>query len=237
MVVCQFPAPPHRPPPVHDLCLIEAPSPDLLAEVYRLRVRAWAARNAAFPANLESWSDPFDATAGHFVVTASGRPVAAARLTIHASPADAPDGELYAAMDSADAPPPVAALSRLVVCPRYAGRGLSRWLDIERMAHARRQGCKSLIVCTGTSDDRIAQLHALGFRTLYRAPTQVSGVLAATAPPFVLARGLQRRHAVRTLQMGLRTRPQRPNDSRRSSASLSMVLEENVGEQEEVKCG
>lgn len=190
MVVCQFPAPPYRLPPVDDLRLVEAPSPALLAEVYRLRVRAWAARNAAFPADVESWSDAFDASARHFVVTSGSRPVAAARLTIHAAPADAPDGELYAAMDGAEAPAPIAALSRLVVCPRYAKLGLSRWLDIERIAEARRQGCASVVVCTGASDYRIGQLQALGFRKLYRASRQAAGVLAATAPPFVLARRL-----------------------------------------------
>lgn len=187
MVVCQFPTPPYRPPPVDDLRLIEAPSADLLAEVYRLRVRAWTARNAAFPAGIESWSDAFDATAQHFVVVADRHPVAAARLTLHASPAEAPDGELYGAMDRADAPAPVAAFSRLVVCPRYAKQGLSRWLDIERIAYASRRRSRSLVTCTGSSGARIAQLHALGFRTLYRARAQVAGVLAATAPPFVLA--------------------------------------------------
>lgn len=186
MVVHPFPEPRRQPPQMHELRLIEVPSPDLLAEVYRLRVRAWAARNATFPAGLKSWSDPFDASARHFVVVAGERPVAAARLTIHDTAADAPDGELYAALDAADAPAPVAAFSRLAVCPRYAKQGLSRWLDIERIAFASRSRCRSVVISTGSSDARIAQLHALGFRTLYRARTQVEGVLAATAPPFVL---------------------------------------------------
>lgn len=193
MVVCPFPTPAFRRPPLQDLRLDETPPADLLAEVYRLRVRAWAARTEAFPANIESWSDTFDPIAKHFVIVAEGRPVAAARVTIHTALGDAPDGELYGAMNPADAPPPIAALSRLVVCPSYAKHGLSRWLDVERLTHARKSGCFSAVVCTGTAAQRIDQLQALGFRCLYRARAQVGGVLAATSPPFVMALDLRRR--------------------------------------------
>lgn len=162
------------------------PSRELLAEVFKLRVRAWAARTSAFPPGLESWSDTFDAIAHHFVIVDADRPVAAARLTIHSVPAEAPDGELYDKVSPADAPAPLAAISRLVVCQHHASAGLSSLLDDVRLRRARELGCKSVLVANGASDARIVQLEALGFRSLYRACKQVPGVLAQTCPPFIM---------------------------------------------------
>lgn len=161
----------------------------MLAQVYKLRVRAWRARNGAFPA-VESWSDTYDHIAQHFVIVADDRPVAAARITIHTSLAEAPDGEVYAAVTPADAPAPVAAISRLVVCPQYARRGLSRRLDEARIEFARQAGCKSVIGHTVAGPTRIAQLEALGFRCLHRAAKQPRGALAGTGLPWIIALNL-----------------------------------------------
>jgi GNAT superfamily N-acetyltransferase len=158
-----------------------------LAEVYKLRVSAWRSRNGAFPADIESWSDAYDVTARHFIIVADDRPVAAARVTIHASLADAPDGEVYAAVTPADAPAPIGAISRLVVCPQYAGRGLSRRLDDARIKFARQAGCKSVIGHTTAGPSRIAQLQALGFRCLHVADKQPPGALAGTGLPQIIA--------------------------------------------------
>jgi GNAT superfamily N-acetyltransferase len=177
----------HILPLPHGLRLIETPSPELLVEVFKLRVRAWGARTAAFPASIESWSDPFDAVAHHFVIVDGARPVAAARLTIHAAPADAPDGEVYEAVRPADAPAPVAAISRLVVCPHHAKKGLSHWLDEARIEFTRRVGCNSVIGNTTAGPERIAQLRALGFRCLHRSAKRPLGALAGTGFPAVLA--------------------------------------------------
>jgi len=167
------------------LQLIDAPSPALLQEVYKLRVRAWRARVPAFPCSVDAWSDAFDSGAQHFVFANAGDPVGAARVTIHDAPTSAPDGLIYADVRAADAPPPIAAFSRLVVCSRYAGAGLSQRLDAVRLAHAAEMGCRSVLVGVSAGEARAAQLRKLGFRELHQARQQVPGILAHTAPPLI----------------------------------------------------
>lgn len=173
------------------LRLVDALSIDQLDEVYRLRVQAWRARTGLFPSDLELWTDEFDQRAHHFAILDDGRPVAAARVTIHADTAEAPDGEVYGELSETEAPAPVAAFSRLVVSPLYAKAGLSHCLDEARLDLARREGCKTVIGHTVAGPSRIVQLQALGFRVRYRAKLQPRGGLAGTGRPLVLVLDLQ----------------------------------------------
>ena len=159
--------------------LFETRDAALLQAVYRLRARAWRARNPSFP-DIETWSDPFDGTGRHWVVVdPDGAPVAAARLTVHATAADAPDATIYGEEILAMAGP-VGSINRLVVAPEQAGTGLTRWLDEVRIAAARAAGCRFIIGATRASDRRIASARRLGFEVVGQARPYTQGPLATT---------------------------------------------------------
>ena len=159
--------------------LFETRDAALLQAVYRLRARAWRARNPSFP-DIETWSDPFDGTGRHWVVVdPDGAPVAAARLTVHVTAAEAPDATIYgeAILGMAG---PVGSINRLVVAPEQAGTGLTRWLDEVRIAAARAAGCRFIIGATRASDHRIRSARRLGFEVVGQAGPYLQGPLATT---------------------------------------------------------
>ncbi len=159
------------------LSLVEAGEEELLHAIYRLRVRAWRARNASFP-EITAWSDPYDEIARHWaVLDSAGRPVAAARLTVHRTPRDAPDASIYGdailAMEG-----PVGSINRLVVAPEQGGRGLTTLLDEVRLAAAREAGCRFVIGATRAGDRRIEAARRLGFEVVGPATPSSDGPLA-----------------------------------------------------------
>ena len=96
----------------------------LLREIGRLRVAAWETETSR-AAEMDIWLDEFDRSARHWVVFCEGMPVAAARLSVHASLAEVPDAESYADVFTQPPPAPIASLNRLVVHPSARGAGLS----------------------------------------------------------------------------------------------------------------
>lgn len=161
--------------------LVRSPSRALLDEVFQLRARAWRARAPKFPADVVSWSDAFDADSKHFVACqVDGSPVAAARLTVTDAVHKGPDFETYRALDCYAFEKPLSFLSRLVVCPHHAGRGLAQALDETRLSVARELGCKTVLASTRTGERRIHQLEGYGFRRLCVVTSQ-TGPLTSVA--------------------------------------------------------
>lgn len=156
---------------------LETRDPDILQQVYRLRVEAWRARNPDFPA-LERWNDSFDASGRHWVIVDHGRPVAAARLTVHSALAEVPNAEIYRDLLPEDLAGPIGVLTRLVVARSHAGRGLSRSLDLARIDAAREVGCRHLIGETFAGLPRIQQMCDLGFSVIGKAGSYADGPLA-----------------------------------------------------------
>jgi GNAT superfamily N-acetyltransferase len=167
-----------------------------MEEVYELRVRAWAFHQPLFSSAGGRWTDAYDEVAAHFVITKESDVVAAARYTIHDRATDGPDGEVYVGVGTEHVLPPIAVISRLVVCPRHSKRGLSDFLDNVRIEHARQRGCRSVLVCTSSGSARLRQLQEIGFRQLYQAASQVAGPLEGTPPPTVMALPISQSHAV-----------------------------------------
>jgi GNAT superfamily N-acetyltransferase len=161
------------------LSLVEAGEEALLRAIYRLRVRAWRARNASFP-DIGAWSDPFDEIARHWaVLDAAGQPVAAARLTVHPTLAEAPDANTYGPQ-LLEMQGPIGSFNRLVVAPEYGGRGLMEVLDEVRVGAARVAGCRFALLATRAGDRRIAAVRRLGFEVVGQASHYADGPLAST---------------------------------------------------------
>lgn len=157
---------------------VETREPAILDQIYRLRVEAWRARNADFPP-METWTDAFDGTGRHWVVLEEGRPVAAARLTVHARLTEAPSAEIYRGLLPDDLPGPIGVLTRLVVAKSHSGRGLSRLLDLARIDAAKGSKCRYLIGETFAGLPRIAQMRDLGFDVIGRSGLYADGPLAS----------------------------------------------------------
>ena len=66
----------------------------MIQRIGELRVRAWQTE-VPQAAAMTTWLDDFDWIARHWAFLLDGQPVAAARLSIHRSINDVPDGELY----------------------------------------------------------------------------------------------------------------------------------------------
>jgi hypothetical protein len=124
--------------------LIAQPSPDIMDQVYRLRVSAWRARTNAFPA-MDVWRDAYDDNALHWAIVAQepgqlDSVIASARMTIHSALSEVPNSEIYDGLLPADLPGPIASINRLVVANAYAGQGLPHILDMTRIHYASEAG-------------------------------------------------------------------------------------------------
>jgi GNAT superfamily N-acetyltransferase len=149
---------------VEQLQLAEVAATDrtMLDEIGALRVRSWRAVRA-FAGDVHTWLDSWDQHARHWAFLKAGRPVAAARLSVHQSLEHVPDAEVYAGVFREPLATPLGSFNRLVVDPGYRGLGLSRALDTVRMAAAQAMGCHGVIVATTPGSRRTRQLQALGF--------------------------------------------------------------------------
>lgn len=115
----------------------------LLPRIFEFRARVWSetlGRGASpFPAG--SWQDAYDDTAEHWIVRdMAARIVAAARCSVHERLEELDEAEVYLPWDLG--PGPYAAPARVVVCPRYQGRGLAWKLLMEQDAFAEQQGAR-----------------------------------------------------------------------------------------------
>jgi GNAT superfamily N-acetyltransferase len=158
---------------------------NLLGQIGRLRIEAWQTETAN-AADMETWVDEFDRAARHWVVFQNARPVAAARLSIHASLETVPDAESYAGVFAEPPPGPIASLNRLVVHPATRGCGLSKKLDLIRLEAAEKSGCRSAILSTASGPRRIAQLLGCGFVLIGYGPRFRKPPLCHLPPPAVL---------------------------------------------------
>jgi ribosomal protein S18 acetylase RimI-like enzyme len=118
-------------------------------EVWRLETRV---DESLFPDG--EWIEALDLSARHWAARIDGKLVGAARLTIHSTLADNPDGYLWI-RNHLSAPAPVGHLCKLVVSREARGLGIGRKLNEIRIQAAREMGAKSIIV---TASDRNAQL-------------------------------------------------------------------------------
>jgi GNAT superfamily N-acetyltransferase len=139
--------------------------------VFGLRVESWKSVgvlvDGAYPADV--CQDEHDEHALHWAVTDAERVVGAARMCIHNRVEELPDAGFFLGLEDA-ALPPIAALNRLVVHPRYQRRGLSHALDQIRIREARERGCRS-VWCVAPPI-RWAPLQRQGFEVL--APVDLS---------------------------------------------------------------
>jgi ribosomal protein S18 acetylase RimI-like enzyme len=159
-----MPAASSEPPRPFSPYEVAAADAAILAAVGRLRLAVWAGEGsvaaALFPDGI--WLDRFDQDARHWIaVDASGALVAAARMTIHATLAEAPDGYVWTDAGRSLAGP-IANISKLVVAASARGRGLGLALSEARIAAARVAGVRTMTVTSSVANARL--LDRLGFR-------------------------------------------------------------------------
>lgn len=134
-----------------------------LLQIQDLRRRAWLANGELpdFIARQDILNDEHDVNGIHWAVLHEGRPIAAARMSIHAEVAASPDPE---ALDGYEhlVDLPMASLTRLVVAPEFRGRGLPETLRKARLALAVEQHCRS-IVAVVEEESVMRSMEAHGF--------------------------------------------------------------------------
>ena len=153
----------------------------MLRQIYALRVEAWRT-NIDVPDHLVEWHDAHDDMARHWAIITDGIPIAAARLTQHASLAEIPDVEIFGdLLVKSGIITPAASLNRLVARPDMRGRGFARQLDEIRIGAAKDNGATCVIAAVGSvpgNRHRVQQLQALGFSILGTNLPYEEGLLA-----------------------------------------------------------
>jgi hypothetical protein len=137
----------------------------MIEQIGQLRVRAWQTELAG-ACTMSSCLDEFDRIARHWVFFSDGEPVAAARLSIHATIDELPEQEGYAGVFQNPPPSPIASLNRLVVDPTVRGVGLSERLDAIRLDAAEEAGCRCAVGATDSGERRIRQMVRMGFEVV-----------------------------------------------------------------------
>jgi GNAT superfamily N-acetyltransferase len=127
-----------------------------------LRYEVWSAEGVELSKpEAGTIADSHDDHAMHWGVFDGTRLVGAARLCLHETLAEAPDGDLFAGMNI---PSPVASMNRLVVATSHRGLGIARCLDKVRVQQGRAAGARAMIVTPMVnSQSRIRSLQAQGF--------------------------------------------------------------------------
>jgi GNAT superfamily N-acetyltransferase len=153
-----------------------------LVQIQELRRRAWSANGEVpdFIARQDILKDEHDVSGMHWAVMHEGRPIAAARMSIHSAVAASPDPE---ALDGYEhlIDLPMASVTRLVVDPEFRGRGLPEALRRVRYALAVKRNCRSIVgVAEDESVMRSMEMH--GFIRL--GPTKIRYL--SYAPSIVL---------------------------------------------------
>jgi GNAT superfamily N-acetyltransferase len=133
-----------------------------IAECQRLRYEIWSAEGVEISnPQAGTIADSHDDHAMHWGVFDGTRLVAAARLCLHETLAEAPDGQLFAGLEI---PTPIASMNRLVVTQSHRGRGIAKELDQTRIQHGRTFGARAMIVTPlNSQSSRIRSLEAQGF--------------------------------------------------------------------------
>ena len=134
-----------------------------VCETFRLRFEVWNAETPlrAHVREIGLITDEHDVHSRHWAAFLDCQLVAAARMCIHGTQDETPDGPAF---DGMSLPPPVATLNRLIVHPSARSRGLATSLDKCRIAAARAGGAMCVV---GTfPPSRVAGLERNGFRLL-----------------------------------------------------------------------
>jgi GNAT superfamily N-acetyltransferase len=147
-----------------DLSILEIPSSDtsIMKEIGALRLEVWrgetTVNESLFPTGL--WIEPLDSLARHWIARAESKIIAAARLTVHLTLEENPDGPWWIE-HGLQVPLPVANFCKLVVHKNYRGRGLGHAFDRIRLEAAREMGARSIIVTASEKNSKL--LMELGF--------------------------------------------------------------------------
>ncbi|MGV3558747.1 GNAT family N-acetyltransferase [Larkinella arboricola] len=139
--------------------------PDRMDEIGALRVLAWRHEPGADPAffTKQSWIEPLDETAFHWIIRDQDRVVASARMSLHPTIEEAPYANLLPASCRAVlAGQTIASFNRLVVDPQFRGLGLSKRLDQARLQMAARHQVGRVVTSTQLAF-RVNSLLKLGF--------------------------------------------------------------------------
>lgn len=125
-------------------------------EIGLLRLAVWreetAVEETLFPDGR--WIEPLDAAARHWIALDDHVVVGAARLTLHSSLEDNPDGYLWLRAGR-EVPVPAAHLCKLVVLRSARGAGIGRRLNQLRIDAARAMGAKSILVTASETNSRL----------------------------------------------------------------------------------
>jgi predicted GNAT family N-acyltransferase len=159
---------------------------DTLAEIGRLRIAAWEAdgsRPAFAAASGDSWIDPHDEHAHHWVIRWRDTIVASARMCIHSTLQEMPDCECLVGLEGAILLA-AASLNRLVVHPSFRGMHLGPRFDQVRIAKAKQLGAAGTFGTTHAKG-RLRDLNDAGFVLLAESPHRIVPQL----PSFVLWKG------------------------------------------------
>jgi len=156
----------------------------LLEEVRRLRVAVWRIAGAQLDPARECryFADDHDEHALHFTAFDATRLIAAARACVHENPFEVPDAALFGRhLENVDCP--VGSINRLVVDRSFRGQGLARYLDLQRLARLRMEGCQSVVGWWAevSGSTRLAALKDLGFRP-FEPGAVVTGPLGRAVP-------------------------------------------------------
>lgn len=127
------------------LKIIQVTDTDVIAQIGRLRAEVW--KEFLTPAAMVNgtWTDSYDAVARHWAAFAGGEVVAAARLTMHDALEDCPDWQDLMHFDLKIGLP-FAYMGRLAVRKDARTPGLAERFDSLRVAEARQQGAKAVVV-------------------------------------------------------------------------------------------
>lgn len=147
-----------------DIQLIHPIDSVLLEAIGRLRAQVWRAEDEMTMkifGDADIWTDPVDSQAYHWVVYLRGELVASARLSIHASIADAPNSEAFLDF-GIQAKGPIASINRLVVAKSTRGLGIARALDLARLNKAKELGAHT-VLAVPAGHQRRQSLAKLGY--------------------------------------------------------------------------
>lgn len=134
-----------------------------IAACQRLRYEVWSAEGVELTKPETGMiADSHDDHAMHWGVFDGTRLVGAARLCLHETLAEGPDGDLFTGLNI---PAPVASMNRLVVAKSHRGRGIAKELDQMRIRQGLEWGVRAILVAPKVnSQSRIGSLEAQGFQ-------------------------------------------------------------------------
>jgi len=132
-----------------------------IAACQQLRYEVWSAEGVELTKpEAGTIADSHDDHAMHWGVFDGTRLVGAARLCLHETLAEAPDGELFVGLEIAA---PIASINRLVALKSHRGRGIGNQLDQRRIQEARTLGARTIIGTCVNAKSRRHALAAQGF--------------------------------------------------------------------------